>query len=216
MATELAKRGRVYGGKAAEARSVERRERLVAAGIELFGTQGYAATTVRHVCTEAGLTERYFYESFENREELFTAVATQCVTGLVEALVVARDKAIDSPVAQVDSMLGAFFEWFRADPRRMRIQLYEPLLISPTFQGLYRDVMSLFVAMIAEIAVRWYGPSIERRRLDATLIATGLVGAATEVVKDWAVNGYTRPIDEMVRNTGFLFTSLVAVADLER
>lgn len=210
------KRGRIYGGKAAEARSDERRARLVAAGVELFGTQGYAATTVRHVCTEAGLTERYFYESFENREALFTAVATECVSGLVDALVVARDADHPTPLGQVESMLTAFFEWFRADPRRLRIQLLEPMLISPAFQGLYRDVVSLFVAMIADIAMRWYGPAIRQRGLDATLIATGLVGAANEVVKDWAFHGFARPLDEMVRNTGFLFSSLVVVAEQER
>lgn len=213
MTTELSRRGRVYGGKAAEARSHERRERLIAAGVELFGTQGYSTTTVRHVCTEAGLTERYFYESFENREELFVAVATHCVSGLVEVIVRARAEVDETPTEQIRAMLTAYFEWFRADARRARIQLFEPLLISPRFHELYRDVVSLFVAMIADIATRYFAESIAARGLDATLLATGLAGAATELVKDWAVAGYERPIGDLVRNAEFLFTATIEVAD---
>jgi len=215
VAGTATKRGRVYGGKAAEDRSVDRRTRLVAAGVQLFGTLGYSATTVRHICTEAGLTERYFYESFENREELFTAVATECVMGLVDALVDARDRTTDSPIEQIDAMLTAFFEWFRADPRRLRIQLYEPLLISPTFHGYYRDAIALFIAMIAEIASRRFAAAFSAHDLDPTLVATGLAGAATELVKSWAVNGYDRPVEEMVRNASFLFISPAAVAMAE-
>jgi len=213
VAVEATRRGRIYGGKAAEARSHERRERLIAAGVELFGTQGYSATTVRHVCTEAGLTERYFYESFENREELFVAVASECVTGLVDAIVRARAHVDDTPDEQIRAMLTAYFEWFKADARRARIQLFEPLLISPRFHELYRDVVSLFVAMIADIATRFFAEAIAIRGLDATLLATGLAGAATELVKEWAVSGYARPVDDLVRNAGFLFTSTIDVAE---
>ena len=37
---------RRYGGKTAPQRRAERRERLMDSGLELFGTQGFAATTI--------------------------------------------------------------------------------------------------------------------------------------------------------------------------
>ena len=39
-----------------------------------MGTEGAAAATMRATCREAALTERYFYESFANRDELLVAV----------------------------------------------------------------------------------------------------------------------------------------------
>jgi len=74
----MASSGRVprnpYGGKSARARVASRRHRLLAAGLELFGTQGYLRTTIDQVCAEAGLTKRYFYESFQSCEELLGAL----------------------------------------------------------------------------------------------------------------------------------------------
>src|SRR5690606_6793327 len=41
---------RLYGGVKAEARREERRQRLLAAGLEVFGRHGYHHTTVRNIC----------------------------------------------------------------------------------------------------------------------------------------------------------------------
>ena len=46
------------------------------AGLELFGTLGYASTSVRAVSAAAALNSRYFYESFGSRESSAVAVPT--------------------------------------------------------------------------------------------------------------------------------------------
>ena len=53
---------------------MQRRERLLDAALRVYGTRGYHSTTVKAVCDAAGLTERYFYESFPNGEALFLAL----------------------------------------------------------------------------------------------------------------------------------------------
>src|SRR3546814_11966602 len=50
---------RTYGGVSAAARAAERRERLVAAAVDLFGRQGYLETGVKDICHAAGVTDRY-------------------------------------------------------------------------------------------------------------------------------------------------------------
>ena len=65
---------RSYGGLAMEERVAARRARFVEAGVELFGTQGFRGATVRGICAAAGLTDRYFYESFASLESLLAAV----------------------------------------------------------------------------------------------------------------------------------------------
>src|SRR5687767_13409420 len=71
---------RIRGRTLAERRS-ERRDAMLAAGLELFGTKGYAATTVEEVCRRAYVSSRNFYEEFENRLDLLVAVGEQIIAG---------------------------------------------------------------------------------------------------------------------------------------
>ena len=52
------------------------------AGLELFGTLGYARTSVRAVSAAASLNSRYFYESYRSREDLLYAVYQRIVTDI--------------------------------------------------------------------------------------------------------------------------------------
>jgi AcrR family transcriptional regulator len=52
---------RPYRGVPADDRRAGRRARLLSAGLELLGSEGYSGTTVRGVCGRARLTPRYFY-----------------------------------------------------------------------------------------------------------------------------------------------------------
>ena len=66
-------RARNYAGLSADERRLARRERLIEGAIRAYGELGYRNTTVKAVCEAAGLTERYFYESFANSEALLVA-----------------------------------------------------------------------------------------------------------------------------------------------
>ncbi len=67
---------RPYRGVKAAQRLATRRQRLLAAGLDLLGAeqQDIAAVTVRSVCGQAGLAARYFYESFADKDEFVAAV----------------------------------------------------------------------------------------------------------------------------------------------
>lgn len=49
---------RDYDGKTADDRVAERRARLIAPGVELFGEHGYAGTSIRSVLRRSGLRDR--------------------------------------------------------------------------------------------------------------------------------------------------------------
>ncbi len=66
--------GRTYRGRSPEERRAERRERLLEAGLKLFGGEGYAATSIERLCAHARVTARHFYEEFPTREALLLAV----------------------------------------------------------------------------------------------------------------------------------------------
>ena len=61
---------RQFKGLSLTERKQARREKLIEAGIQAYGTHGFFAVTVKDICTEAKLTERYFYESSKKSEEL--------------------------------------------------------------------------------------------------------------------------------------------------
>jgi len=66
---------RTYGGLSETERVNERRERFLEAGLEVFGSLGMRGATVRKLCKEASLTERYFYESFTDTDALYARTA---------------------------------------------------------------------------------------------------------------------------------------------
>ncbi|OBI05471.1 TetR/AcrR family transcriptional regulator [Mycobacterium scrofulaceum] len=77
-------RARPYGGVEAAQRLATRRNRLLAAGLELLGAEqrDISGVTVRAVCRQSGLAARYFYESFADKDEFVGAVYDWAVADL--------------------------------------------------------------------------------------------------------------------------------------
>ncbi|MRH88912.1 TetR family transcriptional regulator [Nocardia sp. SYP-A9097] len=65
---------RTWGGRTQQERRTERRRRLIDAALAIWLENGWAAVTMRGICTAAGLNDRYFYEHFADRDELLAAV----------------------------------------------------------------------------------------------------------------------------------------------
>jgi AcrR family transcriptional regulator len=68
---------RPYRGVAAGDRIATRREALIDAALEVFAAEGWAALSARRVSEQAGLTRRYFYESFDDIDGLIAAAFEQ-------------------------------------------------------------------------------------------------------------------------------------------
>src|SRR4051794_9638175 len=98
---------RSYGGVSAADRVAERRKRVMAAGLDLFGTHGYTATGVKDVCRAAGVTDRYFYESFADRKALFLAVFDSRIEQLLEIVVAAVAAAGPAPAGPPRAAIGS-------------------------------------------------------------------------------------------------------------
>jgi AcrR family transcriptional regulator len=75
---------RPYGGIDAADRLASRRAKLLEAGLDLLGADVPQAVelTVRGICRQAGLTARYFYESFADKDEFVSAVFDTVIADL--------------------------------------------------------------------------------------------------------------------------------------
>ena len=188
--------GRAYGGLSPQDRTAARRDRLVAAAATLFGSQGLHATTVRGVCAAAGLTDRYFYESFATLEALLAAVYLRLLDQLRARLQQAASTlaAHASTEARFAAGYGAWFD-FVSQPGHARILLAEVLGVSPAVDTLYEAGMAEFATALAAPLAE-LGTSPER----CALIARALVGAVVQVAKMWSSSGYLQPRDMVVRS----------------
>ena len=66
---------RPYRGVDAADRLAERRARLLEAGLDILGSDSdLSELTVRGICRQAGVTARYFYESFTDKDDLVASV----------------------------------------------------------------------------------------------------------------------------------------------
>ena len=112
---------RPYKGVSAEDRRAERRARLIEAGYDVLASQGAARTTMKAVRIRAALTERYFYESFRDRDELLTALIDSVGQEMRTAMLQAVAAAPNDPYSLTRAAIDAAIDVLARDPRKARV-----------------------------------------------------------------------------------------------
>lgn len=156
------RRGR-WSGVPLQDRQTLRRDELVTAGIGSLGGAEGPALTVRAVCKAAGLTERYFYESFSDRDEFVRAVYDHVCTTAMSALATSES---------VRDAVQRFVALMVDDPARGRVLLIAPQR-EPVLAKSGADWIPTFVDLVAQKVTRHADATVQ------TMAATGLVGALT-------------------------------------
>jgi AcrR family transcriptional regulator len=200
---------RTYRGVTPAQRRAERRERLLAAGLELFGTVGYAQTSVRAISAAASLNSRYFYESFGSREDLLYSVYQRIITDIFTRA--------SEAVAQEDTIEGKARAGLRAgwtavteDRRKARIVALEVVGVSERMERLRRDSRRALAQLTAEQALSLAGGV--SLRLDPVLTARALMGGVVEVLLAWINGDVDASADEVVEHFTVLFTAAAFAA----
>jgi AcrR family transcriptional regulator len=197
--TGTSDRTRRYAGKTHEQRRAERRDRLLDAGLELFGTRGYAQTTIELICTTAGLNPRYFYQEFESREELLGAVYDRHIQVVTERVLAAIEQAPLDPLARLQVGLRTFLEAVLADERGARINYFEIVGVSPALEKRRRDVLRAYAEVIAG-QMNEISRSTPLPVRDHRLAAVALVGATDGMIIDWLSSEH-RPTHKAITTT---------------
>lgn len=196
---------RHYAGVSAADRIAGRRTRLVDAAVELYGTNGYAATGVKDICRVAGVTDRYFYESFRNQPALFRAAFQQCVSQLLEAVAVAVAASPHDPASQGRAAIDTFVRTLAADRRVARLLFVEPASVGGETERDVRASIRRFADLIAATA-RGYLPDVSDQLL--MMGALSLVGAIQHVLIEWLDGNLEASVEEMID----YFTTVLATA----
>ncbi|MDX1668110.1 MAG: TetR/AcrR family transcriptional regulator [Limnobacter sp.] len=199
-------KGRRYRGVSNEERTLERRIKLIDAGIEIFGTTGFHSATVKGICQQAGLTERYFYESFSNAEALFTACYLHITDGLRDKLQSVLLKMDEEDLEQTTRKgLTVIFQAFKDNPPISRILLVEVLTVNESLEALSLETLYGFIEMLETLARPLIQAKDSTGKLDATLLASGLVGSILYMAARWSIDGCRHSVEQVVENAMLIF-----------
>lgn len=124
---------RPYRGVEAAERLATRRNRLLAAGLDLLGDQrpDISAVTVRGVCRRAGLAARYFYESFTDKDEFVSCVFDWVVAELATTTqaAVATVPADEQTRAGIANIVRTITDDARVGRLLFSMQLADPVVV---------------------------------------------------------------------------------------
>ncbi|GHF41057.1 TetR family transcriptional regulator [Amycolatopsis bartoniae] len=196
---------RTYGGVTGAGRKAERRAQLVEAGLDLLAGDG-GQLTVRGVCQRAGLTARYFYESFTDRDELVSAVYEHVVTLVASRTLAAVEDAPPHAPAKIRAGLAAIVRAVAGDPRRGRV-LFSVTLTEPLLTRRRLESSRFFAGLLGGQARDFYGlpetPALE-------LAAQFLVGGLAQTLTSWLDGTLELTEDELVEECGGIFAAVAA------
>jgi len=201
--------GRNYAGQSQEQRKQQRREQFLQAGLELFGTLGFRAATVRSLCKQAKLTDRYFYESFGSLEKLLMAVYEQCMTNLTRNILQSMAASFvdgDAPRA-LEAGLNTYFSELE-EPRIARICMVELEGISPDVDRLYNNYIRSFSRILLGLAKQAY-PEWSLDDQTREVIGISLVGAMRQSATNWLMTDYATERSTVVAGTKMLFIGII-------
>ena len=91
-----------------EAMRAATREKVQAAAITLFARHGFAATNMRDIAREAGISTGLIYRHYATKDDLFAALAAQATDGLRGVVELFRSEG--SPAALLAGFAGEFVD----------------------------------------------------------------------------------------------------------
>lgn len=133
------------------------------------------------ICSTAGLTERYFYESFAHRDEALLAAMDFVADRIATLVVAAVDQSSGTPSDRVHAALTALVDWAESEPAQTRMALIESDA-NPSLRTRRHQLLGEFATLVAHEATRLYGESVHpRAHANGLLFAAGMA----EIVAAW-------------------------------
>lgn len=183
-------------------RDQQRRAQLLDAGLQAFGTGGFAASAIESICADAHVGTRSFYRYFDGKEDLLRGVYDRQIALVGTAITQALGRYPDDADKRVRAAVRAFVDTTASDERAARVQLIEIVGVSEQLEAHRRGVLRAFAVLIEQEYV-----DLERRGLIAAALppvaCLALVGGSNEVMVDWIQSqprpGLRRIVDGLVR-----------------
>jgi AcrR family transcriptional regulator len=186
-------------------RQEQRRTLLLDAALELFGTRGYARTSIELLCQTAGIGTNSFYELFPSKEAVLVGLYDR-ISGTL------RDGVAEAYVSHhgdpdlIRALVSRFVHEVVDDPRVARVAFIESAGVSAQveehrrrtrndfvdgLQAIGRDIRNARTAPGTVDEQERPGPSPRRN-------AVAIVGAIVETTLDWLLDPHPDPIESLI------------------
>lgn len=183
---------RRWGTKTADERSSQRRHDLMQAAIKVYGERGFHNCSVKLVCDAAGLTERYFYESFANGEDMLQQCFKLVTGGLIARMRETAETTGGGRRKRVRAVLLTYLGALRANPPAARLFLLSMASVSPDTDALISSNLDDFGCLLLEVL----GCQDSREEV-SPLLLKGVIGGGLHIARAWVANGFAEDTGEV-------------------
>lgn len=174
---------RTYAGSTQQERQARRRSALIDAGLDLLVEGGVERVSAIGAFTKARLNQRYFYESFRDREELLAAAFDKLTTEAMEyGFAVLQGAQTQDIREKMWTIVAAIIAYTTADSRRSAL-----LIESQATTGLRARRAALIGLVAATVAdqVRDMLGAESPSQFDLHLTAVTFTNGAAETIIMW-------------------------------
>ena len=199
---------RPYRGISADERRTTRRAQLIEAGLDVLGDDGLAGLTMTALCVRAGLTERYFYESFRDRDELVGAILDACLLEMDEAMFASLAAAPADLLERCRAAAGAMIGVLTDDPRKAR--LHAEAIGSAALSERRAEAVSAHAELLAGEMRELRGLDRPEHQAPLRLATLVLMGGLSEAILGWLDGSLEMTRETLIEECARL---AVAVAD---
>tara|TARA_R110001592_G_scaffold23259_5_gene91393 strand:- start:11615 stop:12271 length:657 start_codon:yes stop_codon:yes gene_type:complete len=196
-----------YAGKAASTRQAERRKKILSAGIKLIGREGYAATSIDAICHEAGLTKRYFYESFSNSDQLLVEAYLTVTEEYLSTIMLATRPHLEDSRKLVRAGLKQAFRFVKDNPDKARLIMIEAMSVRSQLGRMYGKSYNEFVELLVGFT-KPFLPDSGPGDVLLAVMAKGAIGAIIHLCQGWIATGFKQPLDELVAGAELIFSGM--------
>jgi AcrR family transcriptional regulator len=165
------------------------RQRIIEAGLRLFVSDGYEATTLDAIAEAADISRRTYFSYFASKDDLLLAWQDDAIDDLRAALVESASGRTPLDAARV-AMSAAIGRYETADFIAIDDLMRSTEILRDRKQGSYeRQERALFAAM------REIWPE-EDRRSSLRMAAMVAIGALRLAFESWREDGRVRPMSQ--------------------
>ncbi|MGW4481931.1 TetR/AcrR family transcriptional regulator [Rhodococcus triatomae] len=188
-----------YRGVSAADRAAERRTRLLEATLTVWS--GDDRVTMTRICAEAGLSERYFYESFRTVDEALTAVMEWIAAEIENTAQAAADATEGDLVARMRASVKAFVDLIDRDPRKGRAAIIESAALPET----RRQRTALLRRFAHRAATELHAPP--RSDVGGEVAGLLFIGGMAELITAWLDGAIDATPDDLADTVAAMFAA---------
>ena len=171
--------------------AAERREQLLVAAQQTFGSHGFTATSMNDIAVAANVTKPVLYQHFDSKHELFLEVLASTASQLNEAITAVLSHA-STGREKVEQGIAVYVSFFDEFPENYRVLYGEGVRSEPAFALELRSIQNTITQLIAE--------HIDIDELDhdlRRLAAAAVSGALEAAVGRWLDEGQPQTVEHV-------------------